>query len=58
MPRFKQGQAGIFLLQAPPPDAVKEGGTLPAGALVALDAADFQEASQAARIKQLLAALQ
>jgi hypothetical protein len=58
MPRFKKGQAGVFLLHFPPPDTVKESGTLPAGSLIATDAADFQEKSQAGRIKQLLAALE
>jgi len=57
MPRFKQGQAGIFLLHIPPPDTIKPGGTLPPGSLVSVDAADCQDASEAARIKQLLAAL-
>lgn len=58
MPRFQVNQAGVFLLHAPPPGMVKDGGTLPAGGLVAVDAADFQDQSQAARITQLLAALQ
>jgi hypothetical protein len=57
MPRFKEGQAGVFLLHIPPPDTVKESGTLPAGSLIAMDAADFQDKSQAGRIKQLLSAL-
>ncbi len=56
-PRFAKGQAGIFILHIPPPDTVKEGGTLPAGSLVAVDAADFQDESQAGRIRQFLAAL-
>jgi hypothetical protein len=58
MPRFKKGQAGVFLLHIPPPDTVKEGGTLPAESLIATDAADFQDKSQAGRIKKLLAALE
>jgi hypothetical protein len=58
MPRFKQGQAGIFLLHVPPPGLANDGGTLPAGGLIAVDAADFQDESQAGRIKALLAALQ
>lgn len=57
MPRFKVGQSGVFVLHPPPVDAVKADSTLPAGSLVAIDHADFQESSQAARIKQLLAAL-
>lgn len=56
--RFHEGQKGIFLLHTPPPGAVKDGGTLPTGNLVAVDAADFQDESQANRIKQLLAALE
>ncbi len=56
-PRFQKGQAGIFILHIPPPGAVNEGGTLPAGSLVAIDGADFQDESQAGRIKKLLAAL-
>jgi len=56
-PRFEKGQAGVFILHLPPPDTVKEDGTLPAGALVALDHADFQDESQAGRIKKILAAL-
>jgi hypothetical protein len=56
-PRFEKGQAGIFILHIPPPDTVKDGGTLPAGSLVAVDAADFQDESQAERIKQFLDAL-
>ncbi len=55
--RCEKGQAGIFLLHIPPPDTVKDGGTLPAGSLVAVDAADFQDQSQAGRIKQFLDAL-
>jgi hypothetical protein len=57
-PRFEKGQAGIFILHIPPPDTVKEGGTLPAAGLVAVDAADFQVKSQAGRIKQFLASLE
>ncbi|MGC1379788.1 MAG: hypothetical protein WA814_02050 [Candidatus Baltobacteraceae bacterium] len=56
-PRFQKGQAGIFILHVPAPDAVSDGGTLPAGSLVADDHADFQDESQAGRIKKLLAAL-
>lgn len=56
-PRFQVGQTGIFLLHTPMPGTVNDGGTLPAGSLVAVDDADFQPESQAAQIKQLLAAL-
>jgi hypothetical protein len=57
MPKFAPGESGIFLLQPPPVDSVKEGGTLPADALVAVDPADFQDASHATRIRRLLTAL-
>jgi len=57
MPRFHQGQSGIFLLHIPPPGTVKEGGTLPEGSLIAVDAADLQDQSQAPQINQFLAAL-
>ena len=56
-PRFEPGQAGIFLLHLPPIDTITEGGTLPEGSLVALDAADFQVTAESARVKRLLAAL-
>jgi hypothetical protein len=58
MPRFTPGQAGIFILHVPLVDTTTDGGTLPAGGLVADDAADFQEPSETARIEQLLAALE
>jgi hypothetical protein len=58
MPRFKKGQKGVFLLHVPPPDTVKENGTLPAISLIATDTADFQNKSQAGRIKKLLNALE
>lgn len=57
MPRFEPGQAGTFILQVPAIETTTEGGTLPEGALVALDAADFQVTAESARIKRLLAAL-
>ena len=57
MPRLSVGQAGSFLLHAPPPDTAKEGGTLPAGALVVLDDADCQDTEQTARVRRLVAAL-
>jgi len=57
VPRFEEGQSGIFTLHIPPPDTVKDGGTLPAGGLVVVDAADFQDASEAPRIQQFLAVL-
>jgi len=56
-PRFEKGQAGVFLLHAPPLDTVKEGGTLAPGRLVTVDTADFQDESQAGRIKKFLSAL-
>ncbi len=57
MPQFQVGQSGIFVLHTPTPGMVNDGGTLPAGSLVAVDPADFQPESQAEQIKQLLAAL-
>jgi len=58
MPRLRHRQRGIFILHVPPVDTITEGGTLPVGSLVAADAADFQEPSETARIKRLLAALE
>ena len=58
MPRFRPRQAGIFILHVPPVDTPTHGGTLPAGSLVAVDAADFQEPSESASIERLLAALE
>ncbi|MGB8910199.1 MAG: hypothetical protein WCC84_15750 [Candidatus Cybelea sp.] len=52
--RFQKGQRGIFLLHAAPAAAIRSDSTLPSGGLVAVDDADFQDASQAARIEQLL----
>ncbi len=58
MPRFRPGQVGIFILHVPPVETPTDGGTLPAGSLVAVDAADFQESSETSHIERLLAALE
>ncbi len=57
MPRFKTGQQGVFILHPPPVGTTTDEGTLSEGSLVAVDAADVQPKSQAARIKRMLSAL-
>ena len=56
-PRLELKQAGVFLLHQPAIGGGGEGGTLPDGALAALDLADVQAPAEAARIKRLLTAL-
>jgi hypothetical protein len=52
--KFRPGDRGIFILTSARREKVYGADTLPEGALVALDPADFREESDEARIEQVL----